>query len=67
MKPTGLCHTDMHYLEAKITHRFPVILGHMGGKVVALGPDVEDFAIGDRVVGMSASGGRLTPASISAT
>jgi len=51
---TGLCHTDLHYIEAKLAHRFPVILGHEGmGEVISLGPGVDNFKVGDRVLPFS--------------
>jgi S-(hydroxymethyl)glutathione dehydrogenase/alcohol dehydrogenase len=54
MLATGLCHTDLHILEDKMPHRFPAILGHEGvGEIVAIGPEVEGFALGDRVIPFS--------------
>src|SRR5262245_19253117 len=57
----GICGSDLHeYYEGPITTRTtphpltgvknPVIMGHeMCGDVVALGSDIEDLAVGDRV------------------
>ncbi len=53
----GVCRTDLHILEGEVSARLPVIPGHQAaGKVAALGPGVEGFAIGDSVgVGWVAS------------
>jgi 6-hydroxycyclohex-1-ene-1-carbonyl-CoA dehydrogenase len=49
----GVCHTDLHYLDHG-TPTFkpaPIVLGHeISGTVAALGPGVEAFAVGDRVL-----------------
>ena len=58
----GICGTDLHeylggpiYIPVERPHRLtgvlaPVIIGHeMSGEVVAVGDDVEGFALGDRV------------------
>lgn len=57
----GICGSDLHeYYEGPITTRSephpltgianPVILGHeLSGEVVALGPEVQDLRVGDRV------------------
>ena len=58
----GICGTDLHeyvggplYIPLDHPHpvtgvQAPVIIGHeMSGEVVAVGPQVEDFAVGDRV------------------
>lgn len=48
---TGLCHSDLHALEGNSASAFPLILGHEGvGDIVAVGADVTDFAVGDRVI-----------------
>jgi S-(hydroxymethyl)glutathione dehydrogenase/alcohol dehydrogenase len=47
----GLCHSDYHYLDGTLRRPRPVILGHEGAGVVeAVGPEVRDVAVGDRVV-----------------
>ncbi|MEO7369240.1 MAG: zinc-binding dehydrogenase [Ilumatobacteraceae bacterium] len=47
----GLCHSDYHYLDGTLNRPRPVILGHEGAGIVeAVGPDVRDIHIGDRVV-----------------
>lgn len=53
VKAAGLCHSDVHILngagDAWLGKR-PIVLGHeVAGTVVALGPDIETLAIGDRV------------------
>ena len=47
----GLCHSDYHYLDGTLKRPRPVILGHEGAGIVeAVGPDVRDIGVGDRVV-----------------
>jgi propanol-preferring alcohol dehydrogenase len=47
----GICRTDLHVLDGDLVHPKPhVIPGHeIIGRVVAIGPDVRGFSIGDRV------------------
>ncbi|APE14784.1 alcohol dehydrogenase [Mycobacterium sp. WY10] len=47
----GVCRTDLHVTEGDLAvHRPHVTPGHeVVGEVVGIGPDVEDFATGDRV------------------
>jgi propanol-preferring alcohol dehydrogenase len=47
----GVCRTDLHVAEGDLpVHRPSVTPGHeVVGEVVALGPDVDGFAVGDRV------------------
>lgn len=51
VKASGLCHTDLLFA----THSFvptPAVLGHeVAGVVVAIGPEVTQFKVGDHVVG----------------
>ena len=48
VKACGICHTDIGISEYQSR---PCVLGHeAAGEVVALGPDVTAFAVGDRVV-----------------
>jgi propanol-preferring alcohol dehydrogenase len=46
-----VCRTDLHIFDGELHHpKLPLVLGHeIVGQVAALGPSVEDFAIGDRV------------------
>ena len=47
----GLCHSDYHYVDGTLKRPRPVILGHEGAGIVeAVGPDVRDIGVGDRVV-----------------
>jgi Zn-dependent alcohol dehydrogenase len=47
----GVCHSDLHFIHGELPTPFPVILGHeAAGLVEALGPGVEDFRVGDKVV-----------------
>jgi propanol-preferring alcohol dehydrogenase len=47
----GVCRTDLHIVDGELDRpKLPLVLGHeIVGHVEALGDDVKDFAIGDRV------------------
>jgi propanol-preferring alcohol dehydrogenase len=47
----GVCRTDLHIFDGELAHpKLPLILGHeIVGRIEALGPAVEGFAIGLRV------------------
>jgi len=46
----GVCRTDLHILDGDIHGKLPIIPGHeIVGRVVAMGPGVEGFSLGDRV------------------
>jgi propanol-preferring alcohol dehydrogenase len=47
----GVCRTDLHVLDGELTHpKLPLVPGHeIVGHVIAAGPDVDAFAVGDRV------------------
>ncbi|MDB5861607.1 MAG: h16 [Ramlibacter sp.] len=48
---TGVCHSDLSVHQAVLPSPLPVVLGHeSAGTVVAIGPNVRDLAVGDRVV-----------------
>jgi S-(hydroxymethyl)glutathione dehydrogenase / alcohol dehydrogenase len=48
---TGLCHSDLHYLERPYPLGGPTVLGHEGAGVVeAVGPDVSYVKPGDHVI-----------------
>jgi len=47
----GICGTDLHILHDEHKNWPPVVLGHeYVGRVAALGAEVEEWAVGDRVV-----------------
>ena len=47
----GLCHSDLHCIEGTLPTEVPVVLGHeSSGVVEAVGADVTDFHLGDRVI-----------------
>jgi propanol-preferring alcohol dehydrogenase len=47
----GVCRTDLHVFDGELAEpKLPLVLGHeIVGRIEALGPKVEGFAIGDRV------------------
>jgi propanol-preferring alcohol dehydrogenase len=46
----GVCRTDLHILDGEIPARYPIVPGHeIVGRIIALGPQVQGFAIGDRI------------------
>jgi len=48
---TGICHTDGLARHGDLPFPFPGVLGHEGaGVITAVGPDVQTFTEGDRVV-----------------
>lgn len=52
VKACGVCGTDIHVKHDRFPCWPPVILGHeFAGEIVRLGPGVERFKVGDRVVG----------------
>jgi (R,R)-butanediol dehydrogenase/meso-butanediol dehydrogenase/diacetyl reductase len=49
----GICGTDLHIADGHMDHRVraPQVIGHeMAGTVAELGPGVDEFRVGDRVV-----------------
>ena len=49
---SGICHSDLHVIEASLPVPPPCILGHEpAGIVEAVGAGVADVAPGDRVIG----------------
>src|SRR5688572_22214383 len=52
VESSGVCHTDLHAADGDwpVKPAPPFIPGHEGaGRVSAIGPDVFDLAVGDRV------------------
>ncbi len=47
----GVCRTDLHVVDGELPDpKLPLVLGHqIVGRVEAVGPDAEGFAIGDRI------------------
>ncbi|MGN6058455.1 MAG: zinc-dependent alcohol dehydrogenase family protein [Sphingomicrobium sp.] len=46
----GVCRTDLHIVDGDIRGNLPIIPGHeVVGRVLALGPEAEEFAVGARV------------------
>lgn len=51
VKATGLCHSDLHYLERSYPLAGPTVLGHEGaGVVAAVGSEVTYLRPGDHVI-----------------
>ena len=49
---SGVCHSDLHVMEAALPVPPPIVLGHEpAGIVEQVGSDVRDFAPGDHVIG----------------
>ena len=48
---TGVCHSDLHFVEGKYPYPVPGVLGHeAAGVVEAVGPDVTHVVPGDHVI-----------------
>ena len=48
---SGVCHSDLHFVEGLYAMQTPAVLGHEGAGIVeAVGADVTMFAPGDRVI-----------------
>jgi S-(hydroxymethyl)glutathione dehydrogenase / alcohol dehydrogenase len=48
---TGVCHSDLHFVDGYYQMPAPAVLGHEGAGIVeAVGPDVEEFRPGDHVI-----------------
>ncbi|HET7522439.1 MAG TPA: Zn-dependent alcohol dehydrogenase [Bacillales bacterium] len=51
MKAAGICHSDLHVVNAHLPLPVPIILGHEGAGIVdAVGEGVTHVQVGDRVV-----------------
>ncbi|EIT71068.1 MULTISPECIES: zinc-dependent alcohol dehydrogenase family protein [Hydrocarboniphaga] len=47
----GLCHSDLSVIDGSRPRVMPMVMGHEAvGEIVEVGADVQDFAVGDRVV-----------------
>ncbi len=48
---SGICHSDLHFLDGTWPASYPMLLGHeAAGVIEAVGDDVVDFAPGDHVI-----------------
>lgn len=48
---SGLCHSDLRFLEGSFPHPLPAVLGHeTAGVVMAVGKDVTGVSVGDHVI-----------------
>ncbi|MEU4238740.1 zinc-dependent alcohol dehydrogenase family protein [Actinoplanes sp. NPDC026619] len=46
----GICGTDLHIMDGEFAPAYPIIPGHeFAGEIVAIGPGVRDFRVGDQV------------------
>ncbi|KAI5305694.1 putative E3 ubiquitin-protein ligase [Ascosphaera pollenicola] len=51
IKASGVCGTDLHIDKGEFIAQFPLIPGHEAvGEIAAVGPEVTQFKVGDRVV-----------------
>jgi Zn-dependent alcohol dehydrogenase len=51
VEAAGVCHSDLSVINGARPRPVPMLLGHeAAGRVVSLGEDVDDVAVGDRVV-----------------
>lgn len=51
-RASGICRTDLHYIEGNYSHQLPVVLGHeVSGVVKQVGDNVKYLKKGDTVVG----------------
>lgn len=51
LEACGMCHTDLSVRDGVMNTPLPAVLGHEGvGLIEKLGPNVEGFSIGDRVL-----------------
>lgn len=51
VRASGLCHSDLSYIDHDYGFRLPIVLGHeVAGVVVAVGPGVQELTVGDHVV-----------------
>ncbi len=51
IEATGVCHSDLHYVNGGLAARTPIVLGHEGAGIVeAVGEGVSSVAAGDKVV-----------------
>jgi alcohol dehydrogenase len=51
IEAAGICHSDLSVVDGNRPRPTPMLLGHEAAGIVAqLGPDVDDLAVGDRVV-----------------
>ena len=47
----GVCHSDLSVIDGNRPRPLPMVLGHEGaGRVEALGDDIDDLRVGQRVV-----------------
>jgi S-(hydroxymethyl)glutathione dehydrogenase/alcohol dehydrogenase len=48
---SGLCHSDLHFIDGTWPAAYPMLLGHeAAGVVQAVGEDVQGIAVGDHVI-----------------
>ena len=51
IRAAGVCHSDLSVVTGDVALPLPLVLGHeAAGEVAALGPGVDDLAVGDHVV-----------------
>lgn len=51
IEAAGLCHSDLSVVDGNRPRPLPMLLGHeSSGRIETIGPDVQGFEVGDRVV-----------------
>lgn len=51
MLASGLCHSDLHVVQGEWPFDYRIVLGHEGaGEVVAVGDEIDDLTVGQRVI-----------------
>lgn len=51
IRAAGVCHSDLSVVSGDVALPLPIVLGHeAAGVVAALGPGVDDLAVGDHVI-----------------
>ena len=51
LRASGVCHSDVSFIDGTMPQATPAVLGHEGaGVVTALGPGVTALSVGDHVV-----------------
>ncbi|WP_317932251.1 NAD(P)-dependent alcohol dehydrogenase [Halioxenophilus sp. WMMB6] len=62
LEACGICHTDLTAASGALPTPQPIVLGHEGvGVIIKVGPEVNDFRVGDRVIMSFGACGHCSP------